>query len=66
MSALSILILYVNAELEPGALIGCDFSGTVAKLGNNTTAQVEIGDHVAGFIQGGGCRCATLAPGVAV
>ncbi|GJJ16139.1 hypothetical protein Clacol_010419 [Clathrus columnatus] len=40
---------------QPQTIIGCDFSGTVVKLGNTAEVQglVKIGDHVAGFLQGG-------------
>ena len=43
----------MDIKAEPETVLGCDFSGTVVKLGNAITAQVKVGDHVAGFVQGG-------------
>jgi NADPH:quinone reductase-like Zn-dependent oxidoreductase len=38
----------------PGAIIGCDFSGTVVKLGDNLkNADIKLGDKVAGTVHGG-------------
>lgn len=38
----------------PKALIGCDFSGTVVKLGSNTkNANIKVGDRVAASLHGG-------------
>jgi NADPH:quinone reductase-like Zn-dependent oxidoreductase len=38
----------------PKALIGCDFSGTVVKLGSGTkNTNVKVGDKVAGCVHGG-------------
>jgi len=36
-----------------GNIIGCDFAGTVVKLGSNAITRVKIGDTVAGFEHGG-------------
>ncbi|KAG8709048.1 hypothetical protein FRC09_000899 [Ceratobasidium sp. 395] len=38
---------------KPGNLMGCDFAGTVVKLGSNTITNVKVGDTVAGFVHGG-------------
>ncbi|PMD36243.1 GroES-like protein [Hyaloscypha variabilis F] len=35
-----------------GAVLGCDFTGTVEKLGDNVT-RVNVGDRIAGLIWGG-------------
>ncbi|RSH95675.1 hypothetical protein EHS25_000767 [Saitozyma podzolica] len=37
----------------PGAIIGCDFSGTVVKLGPNPKVNLRVGDKVAGCVHGG-------------
>ncbi|CAL1705737.1 unnamed protein product [Somion occarium] len=37
---------------NPGTIVGCDFSGTVVKVGKAVTTLFE-GDHVAGFTHGG-------------
>ncbi|OXG53562.1 enoyl reductase [Cryptococcus neoformans] len=37
----------------PGALSGCDYAGTVIKLGPNFNTPLRIGDKVAGCISGG-------------
>jgi NADPH:quinone reductase-like Zn-dependent oxidoreductase len=37
----------------PGAIIGCDFSGTVVKLGPNPKVSLRVGDRVAGCVHGG-------------
>ncbi|CAE6445640.1 unnamed protein product [Rhizoctonia solani] len=36
-----------------GTIIGCDFSGTVVKLGSNSISRVKVGDAVAAFVHGG-------------
>ncbi|CAE6428227.1 unnamed protein product [Rhizoctonia solani] len=36
-----------------GNIIGCDFSGTVVKLGSDSITKFKIGDTVAGFVHGG-------------
>ncbi|KAG9127727.1 hypothetical protein FRC07_010339 [Ceratobasidium sp. 392] len=38
---------------KPGNLMGCDFAGTVVKLGSDTITSVKVGDTVAGFVHGG-------------
>lgn len=47
-----------RARVDPGTIIGCDFSGTVVQLGKVAAEQafVKLGDHVAGFVQGGTYR----------
>ncbi|KAI0748384.1 GroES-like protein [Daedaleopsis nitida] len=35
----------------PGSILGCDFSGIVAKVGKNVST-LKVGDHVAGFVHG--------------
>lgn len=42
----------IDAVGNPGTICGCDWSGYVVQVGKNVTA-LEIGDHVAGFTQGG-------------
>lgn len=38
----------------PKAIIGCDYSGTVVKLGNNVSNKnIKVGDRVAGCVHGG-------------
>ncbi|CAE6363335.1 unnamed protein product [Rhizoctonia solani] len=36
-----------------GNIIGCDFSGTVVKLGSDSINRVKVGDTVATFVHGG-------------
>ncbi|KAH7125543.1 chaperonin 10-like protein [Dendryphion nanum] len=36
-----------------GSLTGCDFAGVVAEAGNTASKRWNIGDRVAGFVQGG-------------
>ncbi|KAI0070947.1 GroES-like protein [Panus rudis PR-1116 ss-1] len=43
---------HIENITNPGTITGCDFSGTVAKVGKNVST-VKVGDHVAGFTQGG-------------
>ncbi|KAH9941947.1 GroES-like protein [Amylocystis lapponica] len=43
---------FVDFLTNPGKVLGCDFSGYVAAIGKNVTSR-KIGDHVAGFVQGG-------------
>ncbi|KAK7694089.1 hypothetical protein QCA50_003665 [Cerrena zonata] len=43
---------HVYTVTIPGTIVGCDFSGTIAKVGKNVTS-FTIGDRVAGFTQGG-------------
>ncbi|KDN36241.1 hypothetical protein RSAG8_11004, partial [Rhizoctonia solani AG-8 WAC10335] len=43
-----------HAENAPhGNIIGCDFSGTVVKLGSDSITRVKVGDTVSGFVHGG-------------
>ena len=48
--------LYATVDVErtgnAGTICGCDWSGYVVKLGENVTS-LAVGDHVAGFVQGG-------------
>jgi NADPH:quinone reductase-like Zn-dependent oxidoreductase len=45
--------LYVRNPLgKSGRIVGSDFSGTVAALGKDTPSTVQIGQRVAGFLQG--------------
>ncbi|WVQ77954.1 hypothetical protein IAT38_000034 [Cryptococcus sp. DSM 104549] len=37
----------------PGVINGCDFSGTVVKLGTNLKVDLKVGDKVAGAVHGG-------------
>ena len=37
---------------NPDTICGCDWSGFVVKTGKDVDA-VSVGDHVAGFVQGG-------------
>ena len=43
-----------TAFTSPGAIIGCDFAGTVAKLGHNvqSISRLRVGDRVAGSVHG--------------
>lgn len=34
----------------PGSTLGCDFSGTIEAVGNNTTKQWSKGDRVCGWV----------------
>jgi len=43
----------VEGVRKEGAIVGCDFAGTVEKLGTGVQSNVrKVGDRVAGFIQG--------------
>ncbi|KAG8699923.1 hypothetical protein FRC08_005031 [Ceratobasidium sp. 394] len=44
---------HVDYISTPGNIIGCDFSGTVVKLGSDSITSVKVGDTVAGFVHGG-------------
>ena len=46
------LLLDVDRMTRAGTILGCDFSGHVAQVGKNVTS-LRIGEHVAGFTQGG-------------
>ncbi|KAL3485359.1 chaperonin 10-like protein [Aspergillus germanicus] len=36
-----------------GSLIGCDYAGTVTKVGKNASSRWKVGERVAGFVHGG-------------
>ncbi|CEL11210.1 hypothetical protein ASPCAL14313 [Aspergillus calidoustus] len=36
-----------------GSVIGCDYAGTVTKVGKNAAKQWTVGERVAGFVHGG-------------
>ena len=36
----------------PDSILGCDFSGTVAAVGNNVTKSWKVGDRVCGWLLG--------------
>lgn len=38
---------------QPGAIMGCDFAGTVVYAGGEGGGSVKKGDRVAGFVHGG-------------
>lgn len=42
----------VHIVTNAGSIVGCDFAGTIAKVGKNVTS-LAVGDRVAGFTQGG-------------
>lgn len=43
-----------NYGIAPGVLVGCDFSGVVAKLGKNLNPKFsfQVGDRVSGSVHG--------------
>lgn len=43
---------YVDFVTNPGTILGCDWSGYVVEVGKNVSSP-KVGDHVAGFLQGG-------------
>ncbi|EED81534.1 predicted protein [Postia placenta Mad-698-R] len=43
---------FVDHVTRAGTILGCDFSGYVVQAGKNV-ASPAVGDHVAGFVQGG-------------
>ncbi|KZT00987.1 GroES-like protein [Laetiporus sulphureus 93-53] len=43
---------FVDFVQKAGTILGCDFSGYVVATGKNV-ASPKVGDHVAGFVQGG-------------
>ncbi|KAI0924688.1 hypothetical protein AcW2_005498 [Taiwanofungus camphoratus] len=43
---------FVDFMTKPGTILGCDWSGYVVQTGKNVITP-KIGDHVAGFVQGG-------------
>ena len=40
-------------RVSPGAIVGCDYSGTVEEVGKAVTTPFKKGDKVAGFVYGG-------------
>ena len=44
---------YADAIAKPGCLAGCDYAGTVEKLGSGYTKEWKLGDRIAGFAHGG-------------
>ncbi|KAH9938113.1 chaperonin 10-like protein [Fomitopsis serialis] len=48
---------YIDGVTKVGTLSGCDWSGHIVKLGSKVTqlhaTGLKVGDHVAGFTQGG-------------
>ncbi|KAL2785593.1 putative ToxD-like zinc binding oxidoreductase [Aspergillus keveii] len=36
-----------------GSLVGCDYAGTVTKVGKNASNRWKVGERVAGFVHGG-------------
>ena len=42
----------IKSRGHPGTICGCDWSGVVVKVGSGAST-LAIGDHVAGFVQGG-------------
>ena len=43
---------HVDSEGEPGAIVGCDYAGTVREVGSHVTKNFAKGDRVCGFIHG--------------
>ena len=43
---------HVDGEGDPGAIVGCDYAGTVMEVGNGVTKTFAKGDRVCGFIHG--------------
>lgn len=43
---------HVEFLASPGATVGCDYAGTVVKVGREVTKEVQIGDRIAGFVHG--------------
>ncbi|KAI9769514.1 MAG: hypothetical protein M1840_003991 [Geoglossum simile] len=44
---------HVDYLPTPGALLGCDYAGTVVKVGKGVTKVFKEGDRIAGFVHGG-------------
>lgn len=44
---------HIDVVAPRGAIIGCDYSGTVARVGAKAPGHWQVGDRVAGFIHGG-------------
>jgi len=38
---------------QPGSIIGCDYSGTVASIGSQAKGEWRVGDRIAGVVHGG-------------
>ena len=43
---------HIDGEGQPGAIVGCDYAGTVMKVGPNVTKLFAQGDRVYGFKSG--------------
>lgn len=44
---------HVDFLTSKGALIGCDYAGTVEEIGSAVTKPFQVGDGVCGFVHGG-------------
>lgn len=44
---------HVDVVSPRGVIIGCDYSGTVAKVGSKAPGAWEVGERVAGWVHGG-------------
>ncbi|OQE19827.1 hypothetical protein PENSTE_c014G00107 [Penicillium steckii] len=44
---------HVDVVSPRGSIIGCDFSGIVAKVGNKSSQKWTVGDRIAGMVHGG-------------
>lgn len=44
---------HIDFLASPGALVGCDYAGTVEAIGANVGKHFAKGDRVAGFVHGG-------------
>ncbi|EIT75861.1 chaperonin 10-like protein [Aspergillus flavus] len=44
---------HVDFLAPKGAIIGCDFAGTVAKVGSKAPGDWKVGDRAAGWVHGG-------------
>ncbi|MCJ1442839.1 MAG: hypothetical protein MMC23_003336 [Stictis urceolatum] len=43
---------HVYGLSQPGAIVGCDFSGVVEEVGSAVKSEIKKGDKVAGFVHG--------------
>jgi NADPH:quinone reductase-like Zn-dependent oxidoreductase len=43
---------HIDFQATEGALVGCDFAGTVEEVGKDVTKSVKKGDRIAGFTHG--------------
>ena len=43
---------HIDGEGQPGAIVGCDYAGTVMKVGPNVTKPFAQGDRICGFVHG--------------